>query len=116
MYSPEGALVGAEVVIDKDRASALLACQLEADCLVLATDVEGVFLDWGTADQRMIERASPAVMRGLDLPAGSMGSKVLAACAFAEATDRPAVIGSLDRVDELVAGTAGTVIQEATQT
>jgi carbamate kinase len=116
MYSPEGALVGAEVVIDKDRASALLACQLEADCLVLATDVEGVFLDWGTADQRMIERASPAVMRGLDLPAGSMGSKVLAACEFAEATDRPAVIGSLDRVDELVAGTAGTVIQEATQT
>jgi carbamate kinase len=111
MYAADGSLIGAEVVVDKDRASSLLARELEADCLVLATDVEGVFLDWGTESERMIERASPTVMRGLDLPPGSMGSKVLAACEFAEATGRPAVIGSLDRLDELVAGSAGTVVQ-----
>lgn len=111
MYRPDGTLTGADVVIDKDRASALLARQLEADCLVLATDVEGVFLDWGTDRERMIERASPAVMRDLELPAGSMGSKVEAACDFAETTGRPAVIGSLDQLEELVVGRAGTVVQ-----
>jgi carbamate kinase len=111
MYQADGTLTGADVVIDKDRASALLACELDADCLVLATDVEGVFLDRGTERERMIERASPAVMRGLDLPSGSMGSKVEAACDFAERTGRPAMIGSLEQLDELVAGRAGTVVQ-----
>ena len=111
MYQADGTLTGADVVIDKDRASALLAKELEADCLVLATDVEGVFLDWGTDDERMIERASPAVMRDLELPPGSMGSKVEAACDFAEATGRPAVIGSLDQLDALVEKRAGTVVQ-----
>ena len=111
MYRPDGTLTGADVVIDKDRASALLARQLEADTLVLATDVDGVYLDWGTETERMIERASPAVMRGLELPPGSMGSKVEAACDFAEATGKPAVIGSLEQLDELVAGRAGTVVQ-----
>ncbi len=110
MYTTDGSLIGAEVVVDKDLASSLLARELDADCLVLATDVEGVFLDWGADDQRMVEQASPAVMRGIELPAGSMGSKVLAACEFAEATGRPAVIGSLTRLAELVAGTAGTVV------
>lgn len=111
MYRPDGTLGGAEVVVDKDRATSMLARQLDADCLVLATDVEGVFLDWGTEDQRMIERASPAVMRELELPAGSMGPKVEAACDFAEETDRIAVIGALGQLDEMVAGRAGTVIQ-----
>jgi carbamate kinase len=111
MYKSDGTLGGAEVVIDKDRASSLLARQLDADCLVLATDVEGVFLDWGTDDERMVERASPAVMRGLDLPAGSIGPKVDAACEFVEATGRYAVIGALGQLDEMVAGRAGTVVQ-----
>ena len=111
MYQSDGTLIGADVVIDKDRASALLAKELDADCLVLATDVEGVFLDWGTDDERMIEKASPAVMRDLELPAGSMGSKVEAACDFAEATGRPAVIGALDQLDALVKMRAGTVVQ-----
>ena len=111
MYLPDGSLIGADVVIDKDRASALLARQLRADCLVLATDVEGVFTGWGTSDERMLERTTPAELRGLGLPTGSMGAKVDAACDFAEETGRPAVIGSLARLDDLVAGTAGTVVQ-----
>lgn len=110
MYLPDGTLAGAEVVVDKDRASSLLARELRADCLVLATDVEGVFTDWGTSEERMIERTTPAELRALKLPGGSMGAKVEAACEFAEATGRPAVIGSLDRLEDLVAGTAGTVV------
>jgi carbamate kinase len=111
MYMPDGSLQGADVVIDKDRASALLARELDADVLVMATDVSGVFLDWGTEDQRMVERAGPGAMRALELPSGSMGAKVEAACDFTESTGRPAVIGSLDDLEELVAGNAGTVIQ-----
>ena len=111
MYMPDGTLQGADVVIDKDHASALLARELDADVLVLATDVAGVYLDWGTEDERMVEKAGPAAMRALVLPTGSMGAKVAAACDFAEQTGRPAVIGSLDDLDELVAGNAGTVIQ-----
>ena len=111
MYMPDGSLRGADVVIDKDRASALLARELEADVLVLATDVAGVFLDWGTDEERMVERAGPAAMRALGLPTGSMGAKVEAACDFAEATGRPAVIGALDELEAMVEGNAGTVIQ-----
>jgi len=110
MYQPDGSLAGAEVVIDKDRASALLAKELEADLLVLATDVAGVFEDWGTPDERLIDRATPAELLALGLPSGSMGSKIEAACDFAEATGRRAVIGALDRFDDLVAGTSGTAV------
>jgi carbamate kinase len=110
MYLPDGTLAGAEVVVDKDRASALLARELRADCLVLATDVEGVFTDWGTSEERLIERTTPAALRALRLPEGSMGAKVEAACDFTDATGHPAVIGSLDRLEDLVAGTAGTVV------
>lgn len=111
LYGPDGNLTGAEVVIDKDRASALLARELDADVLVLATDVDGVYADWGTPQERRLDRVTPDEIRALSLPSGSMGSKVEAACDFAEATGRVAVIGALDRIDELVAGTSGTVVQ-----
>ena len=111
MYRQDGALVGAEAVIDKDRASALLAAELEADVLVLATDVEGVFADWGGPTQRLIGRARPAELRGLDLPPGSMGSKVESACEFAEGTGGRATIGALRDLAGLVAGLAGTTVE-----
>lgn len=110
MYMPDGTLAGAEVVIDKDRASALLAKDLDADLLVLATDVNGVYLDWGGPSERMIEEAKPSELADLDLPPGSMGAKVEAARAFTEATGCRSVIGCLDEVSALVAGTAGTRI------
>ena len=59
VYKPDGTLEGVEVVIDKDRASALLAFELDAGLLILATDTDGVYLDWGTEDARRIERATP---------------------------------------------------------
>lgn len=111
MYMPDGTLAGAEVVIDKDRASALLAWELEADLLVLATDVDGVYTDWGRPDQRRIEEVTPDELAALDLPEGSMGSKVDAACEFAARSGQRATIGSLDELDALVEGTSGTRVR-----
>lgn len=110
MYDRDGALVGADVVVDKDRASALLARELKADLLVLATDVEGVFTDWGTPDEALLRRLTPDEAESLSLPPGSMGAKVEAAADFCRRTGRPAVVGALDRLDEVVTLDSGTVV------
>ena len=110
MYRADGTLGGVEAVVDKDRASALLARQLRADLLVLATDVDGVYIDWGGASERRIDRVSPSELRGLELPPGSMGAKVDAACDFVEATGKRAMIGALAELGRLVAGDAGTAV------
>jgi carbamate kinase len=112
MYEPgrDRHLVGVEAVIDKDLASALLARELGADLFVMATDVDGVYLDWGTPQQRRIDRATTADLRDLALPAGSMGPKVAAAIEFVEATGQRAAIGSLDEIRGLVDGTDGTIV------
>ncbi|WP_282344862.1 carbamate kinase [Pseudomonas sp. PS02288] len=107
-YDAEGKLEGVEAVIDKDLCSALLARQLECDLLVIATDVDGVYLDWGTPDKRAIDQARPDDLDSLDFAAGSMGPKVQAACEFARQTGKPAVIGSLADIEAIVAGSAGT--------
>lgn len=104
---------GVEAVIDKDLASSLLATGLEADLLILATDVDAVYLDYGTADQRAVGATTPAELRARDFPGGSMGPKVDAVCRFVEATGNRAAIGSLDDLDAIVAGEAGTQITPA---
>ena len=111
MYDADGSLTGAEVVIDKDLASALLAKELQADLLVLATDVDGVYEDWGGPDSRLVAEASPEELRAMELPAGSMGSKVEAASAFASRTGSRAMIGALRDLQALVDGTAGTTVR-----
>lgn len=110
MYLPDGTrtLVGIEAVIDKDLASELLARELDADLFVIATDVDGVYLDWGKPEQRVLTRATPAEMKAYNFPAGSMGPKVQAAVQFVERTGKRAAIGSLADIERIVAGTAGT--------
>jgi carbamate kinase len=103
-------LVGVEAVIDKDRASAVLAQDLHADLLVIATDVDAVYLDWGTPSQRAVARAHPDALDPGLFPAGSMGPKVEAAAQFARASGRTAVIGSLDQLSNILAGDGGTRI------
>jgi carbamate kinase len=106
-------LVGVEAVIDKDRASALLAEALDADVLVVATDTDAVYLDWGTPAQRAIRAASPEHLAGLGFPEGSMGPKVEAAAGFAaSAPGRVAVIGALGDLPGMLAGTQGTRISQ----
>lgn len=103
-------LVGAEVVIDKDRASALLATELEADLLVMATDADAVYLDWGTRAARPLGRVTPDELERHAFPAGSMGPKVEAACAFVRSGGRRAAIGALDQLQALVEGSVGTQV------
>ena len=114
MYTPEGKLIGIEAVIDKDRASALLARELDADLLIMATDTDAVYLDYGTPEARAIVTATPDRLEEYDFPAGSMGPKVEAACAFATRTGNRAVIGALDDVIRMVAGEAGTSVVAGT--
>jgi carbamate kinase len=103
-------LQGVDAVIDKDLCSGLLARQLHADCLIIATDVSAVFLDWGLPQQRALGKVSPESLRRIVFPQGSMGPKVRAACDFATSTGRRAVIGSLAQIDDMLAGTAGTQV------
>lgn len=106
----DGGHEGAEAVIDKDLASALLARGLEADVLVLATDVDAIYLDWGTPDQRAVAHATPDWLRSQVFPGGSMGPKVEAVCRFVVATGHRAAIGRLEDVPGLLASTAGTQV------
>jgi carbamate kinase len=113
MYDTKRTLVGAEVIVDKDRASALLAREIEADVFVMATDVDGVYLDWGTPEARRLERTTPEELRAYAFPAGSMGPKVEAACDFVERTGRTAAIGALADIEAIVEGRTGTIVQPA---
>jgi carbamate kinase len=108
-----GGLRGVEAVIDKDLTAALLARHLGADALIIATDVEAVIEDWGSAAARPIGEIPAAGLRALaragQFPAGSMGPKVEAACRFAESGGR-AIITSLHHIADALAGTAGTAV------
>ena len=112
MYDPsaERLLIGVEAVIDKDRATALLAEEIDADLYIMATDVDGVYLDWGTPEQQRIAQATVDELAQYNFAAGSMGPKVEAAIDFVRKTGKRAAIGSLADIEHIVAGTAGTQI------
>lgn len=105
-----GRCVGVEAVIDKDLCSSLLAQQLHADLLVIATDVDATYMNWGKPDQQAIAQAHPQALAQLYFAAGSMGPKIQAACEFAENTGKTAVIGALADIEAIVRGEAGTQI------
>ena len=103
-----GKLRGVEAVVDKDLTAAVLAEALEADVLLVLTDVAAVERGYGTPDAVPILRATPAALRHEEFAAGSMGPKVEAACRFVERTGNDAVIGSLAELAAVAAGRAGT--------
>jgi carbamate kinase len=111
-YLPDGTrtLAGVEAVIDKDFASELLARELGADLFVMASDEEGVFLDYGTPEQKMLGWVTPEELAKHEFAAGSMGPKVLAASRFVSATGHRSAIGRLEDIGRIVAGEAGTNI------
>ncbi len=112
MYEPgkERHLIGVECVIDKDRASALLAKEIGADIFVVATDADAVYLDWGKPEQRAIRSATPDSLDAYSFPAGSMGPKVEAAQDFARTTGGRAVICALPDVPEALRGEKGNTV------
>jgi len=105
---------GVEAVIDKDLSAALLARTVDADVLVIATDVPHAVLGFGTPQATPVGRVDVTTMSGYadagHFASGSMGPKVEAALRFVRATGRPAVITDLDNIVDAVVGSAGTVV------
>ncbi|MEQ9334887.1 carbamate kinase [Thalassobaculum sp.] len=106
----DGSVAGVEAVIDKDRASDLLAQQLGADMLLMLTDVDAVYLDFGGPNARRIARAGVGALAADWFASGSMRPKIEAATTFVSATGRPAAIGRLEDAAAILLGDAGTMI------
>ncbi len=106
----DGRLSGVEAVVDKDLTTSVLAEALDADVLLILTDVPHVVRGYGTPDAEPVLRATPATLLREDFAAGSMGPKVDAACRFVEVTGDMAAIGRLEDAVEILEGRAGTII------
>jgi carbamate kinase len=105
-----GHLTGVEAVVDKDLTTAVLAESLDADALLLLTDIPAVQRGFGGRHPESIFRATPAELRRERFAAGSMGPKVEAVCRFVELTGDLAAIGALEDAAAIIAGKAGTVV------
>ena len=109
---------GVDAVIEKDLSSAILAREIPADIFLIATDVTGAGVNWGTPDQRILRKVSLAELgRHLDqgqFPAASMGPKVEAVSEFFMATGNRGIICHLDDIEKAVAAEAGTEIVQET--
>lgn len=108
----DGRLGGVEAVIDKDRAAAMLARELGADLLVLATDVDAVYARFGSPAAAPLGRVTPRQLQRMSFDAGSMGPKVEAACDFVDSGGQRAVIGALEEISHLAEGTRGTQVTQ----
>jgi carbamate kinase len=106
----DGAMEGVEAVIDKDRTSALMARGLDADVLLMLTDVKAVFRDWGGPAEEAIGRTTPDALDEMSFAEGSMGPKITAACDFLRAGGVMAGIGRLQDARAIVEMRAGTQV------
>jgi carbamate kinase len=106
----DGRLSGVEAVVDKDLTTSVLAEALDADVLMILTDVPHVVRNYGTPQAEPLLRATPTGLQHEDFAAGSMGPKVDAACRFVEVTGDMAAIGRLEDAQDILAGRAGTII------
>ncbi|MCC2524481.1 carbamate kinase [Vibrio coralliilyticus] len=105
-----GKLVGVEAVIDKDMSAAFLAKQLNADALLILTDADAVYLDWGKPTQHALRSTNPTELAQYQFDAGSMGPKIEASCEFVKQGGKVVGIGSLEDGLHILQGTAGTNI------
>jgi carbamate kinase len=108
---PFGRVHGVDAVVDKDPSTALVAEAVGADALLLLTDVEGLLERFGTPRARVVRQITPAELRSLDLPEGSMGPKAEAAASFVERTGGFAAIGSLTDASAMLRAEAGTRVE-----
>jgi len=113
MCRQDGTLVGVEAVIDKDLASSLLARQIQSDLLLMLTDVDAVYQNWGETNARAIKRISPQAIKAFSFAPGSMGPKVQAAIEFVEQSGGTACIGTLKDATAIKNGEAVTLISNA---
>ena len=111
----DGRLRGVEAVLDKDRTAALLGRILGVEALLILTDVEKVFINYGKDDQRALDHISVQDCRKYlaegQFPSGSMGPKIESAISFlSESKGRTVQIAPLEKAEEALEGTAGTRI------
>ncbi len=110
----DGVAYGVEAVIDKDLAGQRLATLVGASRFIIATDVDGAYLNWGTPNQKRLEKVTVEEMKKYyaegHFKEGSMGPKVLAAIRFVEAGGEAATIGHLFDLIELVEEKKGTTV------
>ncbi len=111
VVTPAGSIRGVEAVIDKDLATALLAKELQADALLLLTDVDAVYTNWNTPEAQPIKTITPQQLRHYSFAPGSMQPKVEAACRFVEATKSMAGIGKLEDAAAILSGDRGTIVR-----
>jgi len=104
-------LRGVDAVVDKDLSAAVVAERLNADLLVMLTDVPAVMRGYGAPDQHPLGEVTADELDDGTWADGSMGPKVQAACRFVRATGGGAAIGSLDEAADVVAGQAGTQVR-----
>lgn len=111
----DGTLEGVDAVIDKDRASALLAHQIGAEILLILTGTEKVALNFGKPDQQLLDKLTVSqaeqYLQAGHFPAGSMGPKIEAAIDFIKMGGARVIITSIERASDAVFGNAGTVIE-----
>ncbi|ABZ75263.1 carbamate kinase [Shewanella halifaxensis HAW-EB4] len=105
-------LLGVEAVIDKDLSAAFLAEQINADALLILTDADAVYINWGTDKQMALSNAQPEQLEKMEFDAGSMGPKINAACEFVNATKGKVGIGCLADGSQILKGLKGTLITE----
>ncbi|MGF1700620.1 carbamate kinase [Photobacterium makurazakiensis] len=105
-----GKLIGVEAVIDKDMSAAYLAQQLNADALLILTDADAVYLDWGTPTQKALRSTTPRELSQYAFDAGSMGPKIDASCEFIKKGGKLVGIGALEDGLAILKGDAGTNI------
>ncbi|NQT76518.1 MAG: carbamate kinase [Bacteroidetes bacterium] len=113
-YAAENELRGIDAVIDKDLASALLASQINADKFFILTDVQKVYTDFNTPQQKAIDRMSVAEARRHlaegQFTEGSMAPKIRAAIHFVEHTGKDTIITSSDKLGVDLGGTRVAIV------
>lgn len=105
--------LGVEAVIDKDLVAAMLAEQIGADYLMILTDADAVYQDWGTPNQKALRDVTVSQMRPFAAPDGAMGPKAEAVIQFVERTGQRAFIGALQDIEQILLGEKGTCVRPA---
>lgn len=103
---------GVEAVIDKDHSAAQLAIQLKADHLMILTDADAVYENWGTPQQTALHKVNTERLKPLAVDDGAIGPKVKSVIEFVEETGNKAYIGTLTDIEALMAGSKGTIVSK----
>jgi carbamate kinase len=104
-------LIGIEAVIDKDLSACRLALDLNADKLIILTDVDGVYQGWGSKERILVKDSQPNTLMAETFESGSMGPKIQAACQFVISSGNPSIIGHLEKLSAIMDNQSGTTIR-----